>query len=288
MTNATLNDSTTFFRENGYVHIPGVVTGAELENLRAISTKIIEFASAYRVPQEDYQYRKLPGSEQEVFYRVNYPKKRSTAFQALYGHPRLLEVFEGILGPNFVITDDALVVKLPHSGTDFPWHRDTAGNATRAGKTLLVPGIDLDISDNDNGCVNVIPGSHLDPDIDINALVKAHGFDIPGAVPLVSTPGDLSVHGGNTLHGSRPNLSDTMRRTVYIAAIDIDDYQSFYNVTAEKVRLEMRYMARAIQLRRSLHPDEEPYVWKGSDQYRADLAEDDFVDFGMPSVDGVR
>jgi ectoine hydroxylase-related dioxygenase (phytanoyl-CoA dioxygenase family) len=287
MSHATLDDRTAFFRDNGYVHIPDVITGTELDNLRDVSTKIIEFASAHRVPQDDYQYRKNPAGE-EVFYRLNYPKKRSIVFQALYGHPRLLKIFEGILGPNFVVTDDALVVKLPHSGTEFPWHRDTAGNATRAGDTLLVPGIDLDISNNDNGCVNVIPQSHLNPDIDIEALVSTHGFDIPGAVPLVSTPGDLSVHGGNTLHGSRPNLSGTTRRTIYIAAIDIDDYLTFYNVTPEKVRLEMRYMARGIQLRRSLYRDEEPYTWSGADKWRADLATDDFVDWGMPSVDGAR
>jgi hypothetical protein len=50
--------------------------------------------------------------------------------------------------------------------------------------------------------------------------------------------------------------------------------------------MQMRYMLRGIQLRRSLPylADEKPFKWTGSREWRLDLADDDYVDWGLPAA----
>lgn len=270
----------------GYAQIPHLIDDAELSRLQATADRIIDFATIYHVPDADYLYRTDPATGEETFFRMNNVKVRSVEFQALFGHPGLLGLFQDLIGPNFILIDDALVVKIAHAGTDFPWHRDVAGYASRAGTSLVVPGIDLDVSNEANGCLHVVPGSHRDDAIDIAALTARYGFDIPGAVSIESRPGDALVHSANTLHGSKPNVSDTSRRTIYVAAMDIDDYLESYDATPELVLMQMRYMERGIQLRRSLSylRDEREFAWSGSRKWRVRLAEDDYVDWGIPAA----
>ena len=81
----------------------------------------------------------------------------------------------------------------------------------------------------ENGCLRVIPGSHLKR-MDIHShLVKPHEgggyeveetnewmfYDHPEAIDVPVNPGELVVADARLLHGTRPNLS-TIRRTVLL------------------------------------------------------------------------
>jgi ectoine hydroxylase-related dioxygenase (phytanoyl-CoA dioxygenase family) len=274
-----------FYWDNGYLQVPGVLSAAEVEALRAASKRMIDYADAQRVPNPDYLYSWDGNLERHVLTRINYPKKRSVEFAALMGHPRLLEIFEKLLGPDFIVIDDALVFKLPGAGKEVPWHRDLAPGLTRAGWTLCVPGVELDTQTLDNGCVHVVPGSNKEEAIDIDGLLAQHGWDLPGMVPCQTKPGDILVHSGNVLHASRPTDAPTLRRTVYIGAFAIDEYMEFYEATPEYVRLQMRNMFKTIQLRQTLPylDGEEPYVWKGSPEWKVDLEPDAFVEWDLPA-----
>ena len=274
------------YEASGFVHSRGLVSGPELSRLQTVTDQIIDFASVYHVPDPDYRYRTDSSTGDRVFFRINNVKVRCVEFQALFGHPGLLGMFRDLIGPNFIMIDDALVVKVARGGTDFPWHRDVAAYARLAGDSLVVPGIDLDVSNDENGCLHVVPGSHRDSAADLSELTSKYGFDIPGAVSIHSSTGDVCVHSGNLLHGSKPNRSATSRRTIYVAAMDIDDYLASYEPTPELVLMQMRYMARGIQLRRSLPylEGEREYTWTGDHRWRVDLDESDYVDWGLPAA----
>jgi hypothetical protein len=285
MTTALADPEIAQYRDQGYLHVPSLLSEAELARLQAVTAKWIALATSTMVPHRHFSYRVNPATGEPVFYRIDFPKVRSLEFQALMGHPGLLGVFERLIGPNFIAIDDSLVVKLPGSGVDFGWHRDTAGTLPRAGYSVAVPGIDLDPSTIGNGCVHVVPGSNRLDVVDVPALVAEHGFNLPGAVPMESGPGDLLVHSANCLHGSKPNETGPMRRTIYVGAMDIDDYLTTYQAPPELVRLQMRFMLRGVQLRQRLDytRGEEPYEWKGDPQWRVDLAEDDPVEWDLPA-----
>jgi hypothetical protein len=74
-----------------------------------------------------------------------------------------------------------------------------------------------------------------------------------------------------------------MRRTVYVGAMDIDEYIAVYQAPADLVRLQMRFMLRGIQLRRRLYPDldEQPFTWRGAPTWRVELDEDDIVEWDL-------
>jgi hypothetical protein len=273
-----------FYRENGYLHLEGLFSMPEIERLREVSDGLIRYAMQSRVPHPDFAYQPSPAGADLGLRGVMYPKRRAVEFQALYGHPGLLEVYESLLGPDFVITDDLLVVKLPGDGLEVPWHRDLGPGMSRAGDSLTAPGIELDFSLVDNGCVRVLPGTHKLGVVDIEAMVReAGGFDLPGAVAVETKPGDVVVHTGNLIHGSPYTHAGTLRRTIYITAFEIDEYQSVYGATPELIRMQRACMMRAIQLRRTLDyaRGEEPPVIRCSPEWAVEVDEDDYVEWGL-------
>ena len=91
-----------FYAENGYLHLPGVLSAVEVAQLQSETDRLIEFASALQVPQPDYYYIRNPDTGQDILRRINFPGKRATACQALYGHPGILAITEGLLGRDFM------------------------------------------------------------------------------------------------------------------------------------------------------------------------------------------
>ena len=276
-----------FYAENGYLHLPGVLSAAEVAQLQTATDRLIEFASSLQVPQPDYSYIRNPESGQEVLRRINFPGKRSIECQALYGQPGMLAITEGLLGRDFIVADDALVIKMPEYGAPVPWHRDLAtGVMHRASDSLAVVGVDLDASTVENGAVHVVPGSHKWDMVDMQDMMDEHGFNIPGAVAVETQAGDVLVHAANLLHASRVGRGGRLRRTIYFGTFGIGPYMSEYEASASLVKLQMQYMFRGIQLRQKLAylQGEQPFAWKGSAAWQIDLDETDHVEWGVPSA----
>ena len=62
----------------------------------------------------------------------------------------------------------------------------------------------------------VLPGSHKQGRIDIKALVADNGGSdrLPGAIPLVCAPGDVTIVNRQMLHGSFANYSEDLRISI--------------------------------------------------------------------------
>lgn len=83
-----------------------------------------------------------------------------------------------------------------------------------------MPNFNVDIylepSHEGNGCLWAIPGTHRDGTVDVDHMVAAHGWKLPGAVPLEVEPGDVMLHHVAVVHGSPENRGPDLRRTFYI------------------------------------------------------------------------
>jgi ectoine hydroxylase-related dioxygenase (phytanoyl-CoA dioxygenase family) len=274
-----------FYEENGYLHLKRVLSHEELAALQAATDRLIKFSTTLQVPQADYGYKKNLATGKQVLGRINYLTKRGVEFQALYGHPQLLDATASLLGDDFVMGDEAMVVKMPEFGAAVPWHRDLPSPLmTRATDALAVIGLDLDKSTIDNGCVYVIPGSHKWGEVDIQELVMEHGFNLPNALPMESEPGDMVIHSANCLHASKLSRANTLRRTIYFGAYNIDRYISDYKATPAHVKIQRQYLLRGIQLRQQMRyaNGEQPFQLKGSPAWQVDLDENDHVEWAMP------
>ena len=134
---------------------------------------------------------------------------------------RLLDVAEALVGPDIAFFAADYIAKPPADGRPVLWHQD--GNYWPL-EPMDVVTVWFAVSkvSRDNGCVRVIPGSHLLGPLAhqsqeeranlLNSEVEPTAFDQGAAVHIELEPGDISVHHPLVIHGSEANTSDRWRR----------------------------------------------------------------------------
>ena len=136
--------------------------------------------------------------------------------------PRLLDAVEDLIGPNLLMWDGAFINKEPKTENFVSWHQDLTYWGVGPAEQIVSIWLALSPVMAENGCMAVVPGSHRDgirPHEDHfhddNMLSRgqeiAGGFDPESAVDVVLRPGQMSLHHGHVIHGSRPNRSDQRR-----------------------------------------------------------------------------
>ncbi|HYB08350.1 MAG TPA: phytanoyl-CoA dioxygenase family protein [Alphaproteobacteria bacterium] len=134
--------------------------------------------------------------------------------------PRILDAVEDLIGPDILLFTSTLWPKDGGDGRYVSWHQDSAyfGFDRHDEVTAWVA---VTASHRGNGCVRVMPGSHLGPDYEHeetlakeNMLIRGqtiHGLDESRAVNLELRPGQFSLHHERMAHGSLPNASSDRR-----------------------------------------------------------------------------
>ena len=105
---------------------------------------------------------------------------------------------------------------------------------------VLAVGVPLDDMDEENGCLLVVPGSHLGPiyshyqdDIFAGAVTDPT-FTPESIAPVVLKAGDISIHHGRLLHASKPNTNPTRSRRLYLGQYCAADAWCLNNLDAER------------------------------------------------------
>lgn len=135
-------------------------------------------------------------------------------------HPRVLDAIEDLIGPDILLYHLTLWMKEPRTDAFISWHQDSTyfGLSPAEHVTAWVA---LSASDLDNGCVQVVPGSHLRGQIPhgqeqdaANMFRTGQTIDV-GADEKIDTmvlaPGEFSLHHTYLFHNSMPNRSNDRR-----------------------------------------------------------------------------
>ena len=135
-------------------------------------------------------------------------------------NPIILDAVEDLIGPDFCLWSSVMFIKNPSTEHFVSWHQD----ATYMGMTrsdFLTPWIALTPSTEEMGCMTMIPGSHkqnIIPHEDTfdenNILTRGQvvkDVDKKKAENLILKPGEMSIHHGAVIHGSKPNKSKQRR-----------------------------------------------------------------------------
>ena len=135
-------------------------------------------------------------------------------------NPIILDAVEDLIGPDFSLWSSVMFIKNPSTEHFVSWHQD----ATYMGMTssdFLTPWIALTPSTEEMGCMAMIPGSHKqnilphqDTFSENNILTRGQfvkDVDEEKAVNLILKPGEMSIHHGAVIHGSKPNKSKQRR-----------------------------------------------------------------------------
>jgi ectoine hydroxylase-related dioxygenase (phytanoyl-CoA dioxygenase family) len=145
-------------------------------------------------------------------------------YRKLLYHKPLLDIAESLIGPDIQLFHDQALYKPAHHGGEVYWHQDNAYWQCDP-PNLVSIWIALDDADEENGCMNVIPGSYLEglaahgraesEKGNVPALLQVD-TDIERAVPVPVEAGGAMVHHCMTLHQTNPNRSSRDRRAMVI------------------------------------------------------------------------
>ncbi len=231
-----------FYRENGYIVVPEVFSGAEIAELRATTDCFVEESRQVAEHTDLYDLEDRHSPEQPMVRRLKTPHLFHEAYAAALRHPGIVEILQLLIGPDVRFDNGKLNLKSADGGAPVDWHQDWAFYP-HTNDDLCAVGIMLDDMSLENGPLQVIPGSHKGPTYDHHSEgcfcgavndASAHG-EYAKAVPLTGTAGTISIHHVRLLHGSRPNTSDRERRLLlyqYRAAdawplMEVPDYDAF-------------------------------------------------------------
>jgi hypothetical protein len=137
----------------------------------------------------------------------------------------VLDLVEPLVGPDIALWSSHFISKDPFTGRATPWHEDSAfweGRLSEYDRIVTV-WLALSPSNRENGCMRVIPGSHLEggfseyrPTDMTDQTFHAEIVQVAEekAVDFELEPGQCSLHDGRIVHGAKPNTSP-VRRTGY-------------------------------------------------------------------------
>jgi ectoine hydroxylase-related dioxygenase (phytanoyl-CoA dioxygenase family) len=142
---------------------------------------------------------------------------------AKIGHdPRLLNVVEGILGPDILVYGVEFFIKEPKTRHVVSMHQDLTYWGLGATSGMVTAWLALSPATPESGCMDFVKGSHKNPILphedtfdDNNLLSRGQEIKVDVApedkTAIEIHPGQISLHHGLTIHGSGPNISDDRR-----------------------------------------------------------------------------
>jgi len=137
-------------------------------------------------------------------------------------HPKILECTREVLGPDILLLGTHFFCKYGPQEKFVAWHQDATYWGLEPPQAVTA-WYAIDDSDQENGCMRVIPGSHREGLrahgkskregnlLSINQELTASPDEEQAAVDLILKAGEISLHDGTLIHGSLPNRS-TRRR----------------------------------------------------------------------------
>jgi len=198
------------YEEQGFLFPIEVFSAAEAAAMRAELEAL----------EEEWRGAELP-LPLNIYMRVNAQCVIPLASR-LALHPAVLDVVEGVLGPDLMVWSAELFIKEPQTRARVSMHQDLTYWGMGETGDQVTAWIALSPATRASGCMDFVAGSHrnailphrdtFDPD---NLLSRGQEIAVDVAdedkTPIELMPGQMSLHHGLTFHGSGPNVSDDRR-----------------------------------------------------------------------------
>ena len=216
------DEQIAFYRENGFVKLPNVLSPAEVETARAA------LAEALEVPLSEEMDRSDRGEYSRIFVQKVNLWRAHAGIRELVCHPRIAEIARRLAGAAGIrLWHDHALIKMPGDSKETPWHQDLPYWPMHEAGPLSC-WLALDDVDERNGCMRFVAGSQKYGQLEPIRLANPQSIfdqtpDLSEATaPIVSVPlqaGSCTFHNGNTFHYAPANRSDRPRRamvTIYM------------------------------------------------------------------------
>jgi phytanoyl-CoA hydroxylase len=207
-----------FYRQNGYVKLEDVLSLEELEGLRRSVDEVRQkkFNSSIEVSADKPEYEKVFVQKVNV-WRVH------EGIRAYTFNPKIADIARRLVGVERIrLWHDQILVKMPGDSKHTEWHQDYPyWPMNEMGQ--LSCWMALDDVDEDNGCMQFIPGSQrwgaldpieLDNPQDIFNMVPEKEIKELTPVPVPLKAGSCTFHNALTFHYAGPNRTERPRRAM--------------------------------------------------------------------------
>ncbi|HEX6971539.1 MAG TPA: phytanoyl-CoA dioxygenase family protein [Limnochordia bacterium] len=213
-----------FYKENGYLLVPGLLTQEEAAFYRAECHALIERLKKVRNVEATWgSARKLAGAAETQLHHCHDVQFYSAAFSRLIVHEKLMQATACLLGPNIQLHHTKMFIKPAEKGSPFPMHQDHP-YFPHERHTMMAAILHFDDAPLEKGCVRVIPGSHkLGPiphEREGGWHLSPEEYPLEKATPCPAKAGDVLFFSYLTIHGSGLNQSQEPRTTLLIQMRD--------------------------------------------------------------------
>lgn len=218
------DDQKSFYAENGYILVRGLLTGAEAAAYRAETHALMARLSAIRNIDATWGSAKdIAGGAATQLLHCHDVQFQSAALTRLLVDERLTEVAADLIGPNVQLHHNKAFIKPPEKGSPFPMHQD-APYFPHDNHSMIAAIIHFDDAPLEKGCVRVVPRSHRNgvlPHIGEGGWhLDPKEYAVADALPCPAKAGDALFFSYLTIHGSGINTSDEARTTLLVQMRD--------------------------------------------------------------------
>jgi ectoine hydroxylase-related dioxygenase (phytanoyl-CoA dioxygenase family) len=250
-----------FYFENGYVLAERIIPMDWIERLRKLTDEVVEKSRS--ITKSDAIYDLEPGHTKDAprLRRLSSPVEHFPLYWEFASQSVLADIAADLVGPDVKFHHSKLNFKWAKGGEEVKWHQDIT-YWPHTNYSPLTMGMCLyDVGPN-QAPLGVIRGSHKG---ELFNQYNANGdwvgclsdedlarVALDQAEYLMGPAGSVTIHNCRTIHGSRPNLSDTGRPlllNVYSAA-------DAYTYTANP--LPSRYEGAIVRGKPALWADHDP------------------------------
>ena len=224
------DDQLTFYRDNGYLLVQGVLSRGEAARFREECHALIE-----RLSRRGRNVEATWGSAREGIAEARETQLlhchnvqfHSAAFSKLLVDERLTDIAAQIIGsPNVQLHHNKMFIKPPEKGSPFPMHQDYP-YFPHERHSMIAAIFHFDDAPLEKGCVRVVPGSHKHGPIQHEEQGSWHlpfeQYPLESAVPCPANAGDILIFSYLTIHGSGVNVSNEARTTLLVQMRDPAD-----------------------------------------------------------------
>jgi phytanoyl-CoA hydroxylase len=226
----SMNPTPSTAERDGYFLVRGLL---DPTSCRGYAERLQEYAAARRTPPAGVALQREPVLERAGQTRLDGGDIRKISwlyaddlFRNLISHPAVVRTVGALVGmPVRLFRADALM-KPAGVGSEKGVHQDAPywPVAPMSMWSIWTP---FDPATLDNGCLTVLPGSHLNgprPHVRTqdDFVVAPEHYDAADLVPLPMAPGDVLFFHSLLVHGSAANVSGQPRRAVTISYLGPD------------------------------------------------------------------
>ncbi len=210
------------FQNDGFVLGPQVLSASEIDELRDELARVIEDDGKAGVPQPT-QLANLGGDLENPVWQIVNIWQASPAFERLVKNPKIAEIAAAITqAKELRLWHDQIQYKPAEKGGVNMWHQDNPLWPPLSAAHQITAWVALDDVDQENGCMGMVPGSHLWDDCQPYLATLDTYDDLPEEweghkieqrlCPVKK--GHVHFHHGLTWHASNFNHSGRPRRAI--------------------------------------------------------------------------